>query len=327
MPSVKAKGYTMDRRAMMKITGTVGLGATFLNPELLLAAEKCQFIIMENGEIDASQSGKTLQFWIDGMHLVGNDQDGKVKNFTDLPSRANITLFMDILQTPISYVESVVLMDENNVTLGARFFDASMKMQDGHVPYVTFEGVTLDSTKEYKVVYTEKRGSDVKLWTAVIKNPTLSRFNTTWLAQEMRDDFQTFQTGDKNITPGLVTTPFQYYTDNGIGLHSARGRFTDIGSDGEFTCKIDFMHGDGGAEHFMRYFIVMDPVGRLLGFHRRTFGDGMSGSVDVSPANSEWGAPFNVANLQRGDIRDCPWVQIYTEDVFDAIARSTIRLR
>jgi hypothetical protein len=317
----------MDRRELLKMTGTMGIGATFISPELLLAQEKCEFIITDNGEISAEQTGRQLQFWIDGMHLAGVNHNKDIVSFSDLPSRANITLFMAIPQTPISYVESVVLMDDQNQTLGARYFDASMKTRDGYPPYVTFEGVALDHAKDYKVVYTERKGSSVKLWTASIKKPTLSRFNTTWLSEEMTGDFKQFLAGGDNVTPGLITTPFQFYTENGIGTHSARGRFNSIGSDGEFECEIDFMHGDGGASHFMRYFIVMDPVGRLLGFVRRTFGDGMSGSVKVNKKDTIWDAPFNVSKLQQADIRDCPWVQIYTEDVFDAIARSVIRLR
>jgi len=320
----------MDRRSLLKMTGTMGIGATFIDPETLFAKEQCEFIITDNGEIEAQQSGQTLQFWIDGMHLVGEDENKKVTSFSTLPSRCNITLFIDQQQSPLSYVESVVLMDENNQTLGAKYFDVSMKMHSGHAPYATFEGIALDYTKTYKIVYMLREGNRVSLKTATISNPQLSRFNTTWLPEEMKNDFKQFLAGGNNITPGLISTPFQYYTGNGIDLHCAKGRFTDIGSDGEFSCDIDHMHpDDDDGKHYMRYFIVMDPVGRLLGFHRRDHNPANKSQsyTTVTKKDSPWNAPFNVAKLQIADIRDCPWVQIYTEDVFDAISRSIIRLR
>ena len=87
------------------------------------------------------------------------------------------------------------------------------------------------------------------------------------------------------------------------------------------------MHDDGGADHYMRYFVVMDPVGRLLGFHKRSFGDGMSEFVNVSKLTPAQIAQEALEPHQIADIRDCTHVQIYTEDVYDALARSVIRLR
>ncbi len=103
----------------------------------------------------------------------------------------------------------------------------------------------------------------------------------------------------------------------------------------------------------MRYFIVMDPVGRFLGLVRRSsnldtnFPQGDSAQVarvsKISAADQDTfkfgfttaeqaNAPNAVPDpaklvFQIGDIRDCPYVQIYTEDVYDALSRTTIRLR
>jgi len=265
-----------------------------------------------------------LQLWIDGLHFD--------KAHSDLSSRANITLFMDLSQTANSFVESVVLMDPNKKTLGARFFDASMKMIDGHVPYVRFENVQLDPTATYYCVYTVRNGTKSSLYTATIAQPTTSRLNTTWLPQTMRDDFKTFlQKNTANATPGLITTQFQFYTANGLTNHCARGRVTNMASDGSsFTVNIDFMHADAAADHFMRYFIVMDPVGRLLGFHKRAgMNDGgiSNGALDVTKLSDGDKATFNVPDLQVANIADCPYIQFYTEDSYDAIARNMIRLR
>lgn len=327
MAFVKTSIYEMDRRQLLKMTGTYGIGATFLSPSELFAQGMCEKIVIDNGEFSATQAGATLQFWIDGLHFPG---------MSTVKSRANITLFMDLHQTAVSHVESVVLMDSAKRTMGSRFFDSSMKMQDGHVPYVRFENVELDGSKTYYCVYTVRSGKTVRLYTAEIKNPQISRLNTTWLPELMRGDFKIFLLGNQtNPTPGLITTQFQYYTMNGLTNHCARGRVKEIQSDGSFKVNIDFMHDDSGPDHFMRYFIVMDPVGRLLGFHKRTGPTDTNGvtkfggadTVDVVPLTADQKDKFAIPDLQVADIRDCPYIQFYTEDSFDAIARNMIRLR
>ena len=323
----------MDRRKLLKLTGTYGVGATFLTPGQVLAADDCVEIIIENGDFGADPAGATLQFWIDGMHFGSR---------TDLPSRANITLWMGLDQSANSYVESVVLMDENSNTIAARYFDSSMKMIKGaYVPYVTFENIELDSEKTYHTVYSVKNGTNSTLYYATIENPEVSRLNTTWLPQngndfDMRGDFKNFLIGGEGDLPGLITTQFQLYTKNSLSDHTARGKMKDMSSNGDFTVNIEFMHGDtqqkdanGNFTHFMRYFIVMDPVGRLLGFHRRTHGEGgiTNGTWDVSKITQQQKDDWNINETQIADIRDCPYIQFYTEDSYDAIARNIIRFR
>lgn len=332
MPILPTEVFEMDRRQLLKLTGAMGIGATFINPHELYAAGLCDKIKIENNKVDFTQAGATLQFWIDGLHFGGR---------TDLKSRANITLFMDLFQTSTSFVESVVIVGPDKKTIGARYFDVSMKMKDGHVPYVRFENIELDHTATYKCIYTVKSGSTTKLYTATIDKPEVSRLNTTWMPQDMRDDFKNFLIGTTaNPTAGLITTQFQFYTKNNLADHTARGRMINMNSDGDFTIKIDFMHGDTAAKdpsgkfyHYMRYFIVMDPVGRLLGFYRRNQSEGpnattqTSGAWNVTRITPAQKTTWNIPDLQVANIADCPYIQFYTEDSFDAIARNMIRLR
>lgn len=332
MPFGKTEIYQMDRRSLLKLTGAMGIGATFVNPQELFAAGGCDQILIDNGDFEATQAGAKLQFWIDGILFGGR---------SSLSARANITLFMPLTQTEDSYVESVVLMDAGKKTLGARFFDPSMKMYDSdYVPYVRFENLELDSTKDYYCVYTVKTGNDVKLYTATISKPVPSALKEDFLPQKMKNDFKAFLVGGDNPTPGLFTTQFQYYTKNGLGMHTARGRVQSIGSNGDFTINIDFMHADypknpktGAYDHFMRYFIVMDPVGRILGVRKRESPeDNDKGVVKgkytaVSKVDEATKTLFAIDPQQIADIRDCPYIQFFTEDSYDALARNMIRMR
>jgi hypothetical protein len=330
---IKTEVFEIDRRHLLKLTGTMGIGATFVSPTELFAEGACEKVETTPPDVKPEQAGATLQFWIDGLHFGPR---------STLKSRANITLFMNLKQSAASFVESVVLLDPKNFVVGARYFDSSMKMLDRNfVPYVRFENVELDHTATYTCIYSVRTGSNLKLYTATIEKPQISTLNTTFLPDTMRTDFQTFLVGNlTNKTPGLITTPFQFYTANGLSAHCARGRITDMASDGSsFNVNIDFMHGDAGPTHYMRYFIVMDPVGRLLGFVKRkikvdgtydnTFVVGPKGaeSCNVGRITDGQRVDFNVPELQIGNIADCPYVQFYTEDSYDAIARNMIRLR
>ena len=323
MNRVKTEVYEMDRRQLLKLTGIYGIGSSFVSPEQLFANGQCDKITIDNGEVKATTAGATLQFWVDGIHFGSR---------SDLKSRANITLFMDLTQSAVSYVESVVLMDENKKTMGARYFDSSMRMLDNsRVPYVRFENIELDGTKNYFVVYVVKTGTKSSLFIATIEKPEISRLNTRWLPQQMQDDFKTFlvDPGNPNPTPGLITTQFQFYTKNGLNNHCARGRVIEMASDGSsFKVNIDFMHADSATDHYMRYIIVMDPVGRLLGFHKRAFNEGGSdGTLDVTAITQQQRTAWAIQDLQVANIADCPYIQFYTEDSYDAVARNMIRLR
>ncbi|NBW81346.1 hypothetical protein EBR21_06290, partial [bacterium] len=76
-----------------------------------------------------------------------------------------------------------------------------------------------------------------------------------------------------NETPGtgFVTTPFGTWQ---TGPHTARARIQKINADnGDFEILLEFMHDDPRDDaHYMRYFLVLDPVGRVLGAVRRIKG-------------------------------------------------------
>lgn len=321
MPIINSQVYALDRRQLLKLTGTMGIGATFISPTELWANGTCDHLTVSEGSVQADKATATLQYWIDGLHFGGR---------SDLKSRANISLFMNLTQTDASYVESVVLMDAKSNTIGARYFDASMKMRDhGYVPYVRFENLELDPLATYTCIYAVRSGSDVKLYTSSIVKPTLSTLDATFLPPTMRADFESFLAGNAaNPTPGLITNPFQYYTAGGLTNHCARGRLTSMTTDGTiFTVNIDFMHADQASDHYMRYFIVMDPVGRFLGLTKRTYGDSATGSLNVGRLDDATRTMFNITDLQVANIADCPYIQIFTDDCYDGLARSVLRLR
>ncbi|MCX6126535.1 MAG: hypothetical protein NTV34_17510 [Proteobacteria bacterium] len=326
MPFANVETWEFDRRQLLRLTGTAGIAA-FISPGELFAADICAKVSPSSVTVKAEESGRRLQYWVDGLHLMSSE--------SNIKSRANLAVFMNLKQNAFSYVESIVLMDSEKRTMGARYFDVTHKMQGGYVPYVVFENIVLDSKQTYTVIYSVREGSKALLYTATISNPELSRLNSEFLPASFQSDFNNFSSIGNNPTPGLITTPFQYYTQNGLATHSARGHVMELGSDGTFKIDIEFMHGDAGPTHYMRYFVVMDPVGRLLGYTKRA-----DQTVAPSGAKSDGAQFMSIQRLsdvqvkdlglephQIADIRDCPYVQIFTEDAFDALSRASLRLR
>jgi hypothetical protein len=133
-----------------------------------------------------------------------------------------------------------------------------------------------------------------------------------------------------------------YYNQRPVPLHSVRAKVHEIKANGDFRIEIEKMHGDANAAHYMRYFLVMDPVGRILGGLSRSF-DGADNTVyqTVTGNTPSTGAGSYVVKngllegarnqdqfkLTKYQITDMPYVNIVTEDILDAIGKISIRLR
>lgn len=329
--SLHPEVFAFDRRQFTKLAGGAALGlvgSPFIDTDKALAAGLCEKVydIQQNSTKGVNNAESVLQYWVDGRHL---------NELSPLPSRANLVLFVERIQQADNFVEVVLLADSQNRTLGSCYFDASDKLSSGHVPYVIFENVALNYNEKYNIYYQVRNKNETKLYKYVLENAQRSYLNKKFLPTDMQKDFANFM----GQNPGLPTTPLQYYTYNGLATHSARGYIKNIGSDGQFEIDIELMHGDANAQHYMRYFIVADPVGRLLGFVRRNYvtnpGDdiviaspsgGTNKAVKVGAIDADQRNLWKIGSNYVANINDCPYIQIFTEDVFDALARTTVRL-
>lgn len=317
------KKYSFDRRSFISRSSKIGfftlLLQGFSNRSFSQDAGKCN----ESSETNTlvPKPSDDLLVWVDGLFL---------DNRSNVKVNASISMYLPFIQKAESFIEKVFILDNSANILGARFYDSSDQMSGGNFPYVIFENLEIDSNSSYEILYQIKNGSNIELFRYTLNKPIKSRLNTDYLPQLMRDDFSVFI----GSNPGFITSPYEFYTDNSLALHSARGTVKDIGSDGTFRVDIELMHGDANQGHFMRYFIVTDPVGRILGALKRTFGQTPNTSVNGQAAmivsqisESDRKNIWKIPQDQVGNINDCPYIQIFTEDVFDALARSTIRLR
>jgi len=400
MPKVVGKQYTIERRTFLKLSAAAAAAGVVIDFEAAAADGACKEVsevVKESGAplgMMAGTAGKELLYWIDGPMNTGLPT---YPSTNVLMTRARLALTMPIDHNKaLGWIESVTLAEGNSI-IAQNFYGSSSGTVTGKAPYTVFENLDLDFKKEYKVIYVKSDSAEnLTAYVHVIKNPEPSRFDYNHivaymtpedrdshylpaLAKELEASNQYHFSADDSKN-GYVTTP---YGVTNAGSHTCRARILSIDGEGakdgsnnniqgNFDIEVEFMHGDtGDSSHYMRYFLVLDPVGRILGGVRRIHGDGVSGKVLVKrgfhtplhPSQSSgitevykdangkpYGRLHGTIQVDRNDatktevikaldaaqvkqyitsmnILDCPFVTIYTDDRFHAIARCCLRLR
>ncbi|NBO38536.1 hypothetical protein EBU99_08130 [bacterium] len=329
-------------------------------------------------------------YWIDGplnTSLSGYPASGALIT----RARLACTMHIDhgpTLGKP--FIETVALVNDANEVMAQNFYSPADGLSTGKAPFTVFENLALDPTKNYKVIYIKNLGTkdamgnqQINIYVHTIDKSNIrpSRFDYTHLPELTRNTHilpmlhqelngtiaavaggappavnYKFNAGGPTGT-GYMTTPYGTWQ---MGPHTARATIKSIGAAGsvqagEFDISVELMHGDDAGSaggHYMRWFIVLDPVGRVLGAVRRNFGDGFAGSsVNVTRGfwtitNSAGAKDKMVVKDLSGNvivsalspaveeqyskaasILDCPYIQILTDDKYHAMARCIMRLR
>ncbi len=385
MTKVITKEFLMERRAFLKWSAAAAVAGSVIDIDAAFAAGECKAV----GDISsaassvlskpASNAGKELLYWIDGPMNVS------LPGYTGgLQTRARLSCTMNLLHTALSFIESVSLVEDpagSKTLLAQTFYGPSAGTITGRAPYTVFENLDLDYSKNYQILYVKNVGGMITVYQHTIVKPEPSRFDYTHAPGSLSDQAESFMpdlVGELRNTnlyhfkvdatkTGYVTTPFGATNE---GPHTARAHIRNIVTSGpnkgDFEIEIDFMHGDNPTSdaHYMRYFLVLDPVGRVLGGVRRIHGDGVTDKVlvkrgfhtpkhatkspglDILPEIYNYSGksylelhdgplPKNIKldpekkklYINSLSILDCPFISIYTDDRFHAIARFSIRLR
>jgi hypothetical protein len=299
MTKVITKEFLMERRTFLKWSAAAAVAGSVIDIDAAFAAGECKAV----GDISSaassvlakmpSNAGKELLYWIDGPMNTG------LPGYSGgLQTRARLSCTMNMLHTAASFIESVLLVEDpagSKTLIAQTFYGPSAGTTTGRAPYTVFENLELDYTKNYQILYVKNVGGMITVYQHTIEKPEPSRFDYKHapgelaqqaesfmpdLVEELRDSNRYHFTSDPTKT-GYVTTPIGT-TQAG---HHARAHIKNIvtsgDNKGDFEIEINFMHGDGDDAHYMRYFLVLDPVGRVLGGVRRIHGDGVTGKVLV----------------------------------------------
>jgi hypothetical protein len=197
------------------------------------------------------------------------------------------------------FIESVSLVHVVSATqknlMAQSFFSANTQTESVKAPYAVFENLDLNVMGTYEIIVVQVSNNATIVYKHTLTNPRPSRFDYNHviggavpaefaqnfiadLAGDIKESNQYFFTAQGAANNGYINSPFGVSIG---GPHTCRARILELKTDGDFRIEVDFMHGDADSAHYMRYFLVLDPVGRVLGGVRRIFGDGMSGRVEV----------------------------------------------
>jgi hypothetical protein len=298
MTKVITKEFLMERRTFLKWSAAAAVAGSVIDIDAALAAGECKAV----GDISSaassvltktpSNAGKELLYWIDGPMNTGLPGYNAAAGLQTLQTRARLSCTMNMLHTAASFVESVSLVEDqagSKTLIAQTFYGPSAGTITGRAPYTVFENLELDYNKIYQILYVKNVGGMITVYQHTIENPEPSRFDYKHAPGELSQQAESFMpdlvgelresnryrfTSDRTKT-GYVTTPFGTTRPG----HHARAHIKNIvtsgDNKGDFEIEIDFMHGDSSDAHYMRYFLVLDPVGRVLGGVRRIHGDGL----------------------------------------------------
>lgn len=369
--------FTLERRSFLKWSALAGTAGMVMNFDEAMAAGECTTMLdpravesvnaamgrmgLIGGEVlseaeraKATAINREFFYWFDGPMVDGMARAGQF--------RGRLAVFLDMkLSDSSEYLESVALCDQDRVILEERRMHAGARGKTGKAPYVVFDNLMLQKVDYHVYFVIGKVGSTaVRIYRYTIKGEDVrqSRYDYAHLSEgaraqipaefinEMRDAGHV--TKEKPEEFGLVTTPYQHSA--ALPLHIVRAHFKSMDASGNFSILIEPMHADQSEGHYMRYFAVLDPVGRFLGVKRRvfnesnaahtvgtvTYGDrkfyNISQGVNIPAAEDtlglreKYGSRVDPAG-QEVNITDCPYVQVVTEDKQDSISRISIRLR
>jgi hypothetical protein len=366
--------YRMERRHFLKWSAIAGAAGMVMNFPEAHAAGECETNIApdapEKGIVSISKNmaesdfAKDFFYWFDGPMHEG------MKSASGGAVRGRLAVFLNLgLQG--FFLESVAIADTNRRILDERRFHTSAATITKKPPYAIFDNLVLAHGQPYHI-YFVLSSTDAGKKTVVVyryeiaaEDVRASRFDYSHLSTKARERIPAMFLDDmkkakhsveteKESKFGLITTPYQNVA--GLPTHTVRARFKTIQTQTEtsgFSIYIAAMHGDINDAHYMRYFAVLDPVGRFLAVKRRDFSNNSAhtGHTDAqlkpgsdnyyelnfgytpTASNSagretELGKAFgDYISSSQININDCPYVHVITEDLNDAIAKSCIRLR
>ena len=359
MSKYKSTIYNIDRRDLLKLSAASASLMMIPDFDKAHAAGMCDKEVDEDlsNVVTTPNAGnkEELFFWIDGP--MSNQFVPGIAN-PIVRSKMAVSLDYPAVFTPdeVSYVEAYVLTDINNKIIAAQSLPEK-QMFSPFGSYGIFDNLDITPNTEDVKVFVfirNKKGTEdstqVRVFEINKKFIRTSKLNYDHLSTTAQSGIPTNFINDMRQSRhglttqsdqerGMITT--QYSNFASLAQHTVRSKLIEIKDEGagnkaSFKFEVDMMHADLNDAHYMRYFLVLDPVGRVLGGLKRTYVD--DANIAANPTGRSQKTQIvtqDVVNMTNTsfisslalDIRDCPYVQVLTEDNHDAIARVTHRLR
>ncbi|MBI2603037.1 MAG: hypothetical protein HYW48_08270 [Deltaproteobacteria bacterium] len=296
----------MDRREFGKLLGLVTVGASLPS---LAQEERCEELRVFEKAI--AWPDEKIHYWVDGFRY----------DRSEYSTRAYLAVLIKHQQTKESYVDKIVLTTDDKTIVNASYFTEDDKISSSFLPYLTFYNLNLTADRYFLYIQV-RESSSVKRFRYTFSLSKLNRspLSSSYLPPQLRADLE-------KSFEGVVSTPYYYRRGMDLARHNIQAQLMQLEANNFFVLKVYFMHEDESPDHFMRYFIVTDPVGRIIALKKRIYGDGLSHFVLLSSLTEEERNRWGLTRERVAKINDCPYVMVFCDDVSEALMRGTIWLR
>lgn len=291
------------------------LAALMVGPQILSAAEQtCTVIDIKSYQQAVRLDAAQVAIWV---------------TIDAFSKRARLVFSFARPQNPDRYITKAVLVTESFDTIAIRYYQQT----SGLLPLFVISNFPLVFPRYYMLVLVRENGVD-----SVYRYPlTADELAPGTIGANLPPDVATAIKSAPH--KGVISSYF--YLKNRLvypaactkdkASHCAVDHFfqaqimTIKGS--IFTIQIDFTHPDLRPDHYPRYFIVTDPVGRLLAYKHRIFKDKANGRIVLTSISPAAAGAFHLKPTQIGDIRNIPYIMVFMDDGRDALTRQDIWLR
>ncbi len=245
---------------------------------------------------------------------------------------STLALYLHLPQSTKRYVEQVVLSDEGGQILAARYFRPEAQTLKGKLPYMIFDRMLLPAISLFIHVRVIEGDSNLVYRSALTgKQLQRSQFTSKALPQRLLDNFSKpfaneISSTFTNAKSLLTSTSCQSSKGADVCFpeHRVTAAFTKFGADFELT--VSFQHPEE-TNHYMRFFFLCDPVGRLLGLKHREPKEAPLNQVVIKPISTQDMNTWGILSDSVAQLTDCPYVMLFWEDNKHAFREQIVCLR
>lgn len=298
----------INRRTFAKIFGSFSFTSLITQQKTLALSEaKCIELTDFKGVITWPQN--KIYSWVSG-----------IKNSS--VSRGTLAILLKHKQEHTHYIDKIALKDNNDHVIYTQYYTSNDKISSGYLPYILIQNLDLSLSQLFLYIQVRK-DADVIRYRYAFSKLEPSKLDGQDLPAEVRTDLD-------NSFKGIITTPFYLKKTKPLQAHNIKSEVKYLDAvNNSFLIQIYFMHKDTDENHYMRYFIVTDPVGRILGIKKRDYikksfkNMVLISNISDEERNDRW----RITKDMIAHIGDCPYIMIFCDDIKEALAKTTIWLR
>ena len=327
MKSLKPDSISISRRDLLSqslILGGLSAGSSALSAPSFVLPGACKISDIKQSQSAIGIEDSMIHIWMDGHWKGGFNQ---------------MAIFTRFPQTPESFVQKVVLTTGEKKTLGVRYFTPDHKTIHNMAPYAIFSHVDLRYSQKYFIIVQLKTGDEYKIYRYTIekKKAEPTTLNGSRIPSKLAGEFNQTHGGQVfssyHFPLALIKKDYcksLAMSENLVSCyikHFPQLKIRSINSNGNFNIDVSFQQPDVSPEHYIRYILITDPVGRLMSIFKRTFGDYNTLTVSMkNGSDNYWKANWDLEKDQIPFLPDCPYIMVFTENVKNGLFQNILWL-